>query len=121
MVVKIITTMEQQLGLQLSCDHQQVTLFVLTLLCYSVIWLVNLIIIVTIIVDKSLHEPMYIFLCNLCINGLYGTTGFYPKFLHDLLWTTHLISVNYKKACCLFFKIFFEDWDTEGGSRLKKD
>ncbi|XP_035995428.1 olfactory receptor 49-like [Fundulus heteroclitus] len=71
----------------------RVTLFVLTLLCYCVIWLVNLIIIVMIIVDKSLHEPMYIFLCNLCINGLYGTTGFYPKFLHDLLSTTHLISV----------------------------
>ncbi|KAM4560839.1 olfactory receptor 4B13-like [Fundulus diaphanus] len=71
----------------------RVTVFVLTLLCYCVIWLVNLIIIVTIIVDKSLHEPMYIFLCNLCINGLYGTAGFYPKFLHDLLSTTHLISV----------------------------
>nr|AEA11047.1 odorant receptor [Larimichthys crocea] len=68
------------------------TLFALTLLCYCVIWLVNLTIIVVIIMDKSLHEPMYIFLCNLCINGLYGTTGFYPKFLIDLLSTTHVIS-----------------------------
>ncbi|XP_073330355.1 olfactory receptor 4P4-like [Pagrus major] len=68
------------------------TLFALTLLCYCVIWLVNLTIIVTIVVDKNLHEPMYIFLCNLCINGLYGTAGFYPKFLIDLLSTTHVIS-----------------------------
>ncbi|XP_027147023.1 olfactory receptor 4Q2 [Larimichthys crocea] len=68
------------------------TLFALTLLCYCVIWLVNLTIIVTIIMDKGLHEPMYIFLCNLCINGLYGTAGFYPKFLIDLLSTTHVIS-----------------------------
>ncbi|CAB1440815.1 unnamed protein product, partial [Pleuronectes platessa] len=42
--------------------HYRVTLFILTLLCYCVIWLVNVTIIVTIIVDKNLHEPMYIFL-----------------------------------------------------------
>ncbi|XP_047193193.1 olfactory receptor 4Q2-like [Scophthalmus maximus] len=70
----------------------RVTLFALTLLCYCVIWLVNVTIIVTIIVDKALHEPMYIFLCNLCINGLYGTAGFYPKLLSDLLSPTHVIS-----------------------------
>ncbi|XP_047457978.1 olfactory receptor 6N2-like [Mugil cephalus] len=73
-------------------SYYRVPLFALTLLCYGVIWLVNLTIIVTIIVDKNLHEPMYIFLCNLCINGLYGTSGFYPKFLSDLLSTTHVIS-----------------------------
>lgn len=72
--------------------NYRVTLFVLTLLCYCVIWLVNVTVIVTIIMDKSLHEPMFIFLCNLCINGLYGTTGFYPKFLIDLLSTFHVIS-----------------------------
>ncbi|XP_075968243.1 olfactory receptor 4B13-like [Anarhichas minor] len=73
-------------------NNYRVILFALTLLCYCVIWLVNLTIIVTIIVDTMLHEPMYIFLCNLCINGLYGTSGFYPKFLKDLLSTTHVIS-----------------------------
>ncbi|XP_040913425.1 olfactory receptor 4P4-like [Toxotes jaculatrix] len=72
--------------------NYRVTLFALTLLCYCVIWLINVTITVTIIVDKNLHEPMYIFLCNLCINGLYGTAGFYPKFLSDLLSPTHVIS-----------------------------
>lgn len=72
--------------------HYRGFLFALTLLCYSVIWLVNLTIIVTVIADKKLHEPMYIFLCNLCINGLYGTAGFYPKFFMDLLSPTHVIS-----------------------------
>ncbi|XP_028289482.1 olfactory receptor 142-like [Parambassis ranga] len=72
--------------------NYRVTLFALTLLCYCVIWLVNMTIIVTVIVDKNLHEPMYIFLCNLCINALYGTAGFYPKFLSDLLSHTHVIS-----------------------------
>ncbi|XP_053295138.1 olfactory receptor 142-like [Pleuronectes platessa] len=74
--------------------HYRVTLFILTLLCYCVIWLVNVTIIVTIIVDKNLHEPMYIFLCNLCINALYGTAGFYPKFLSDLLSASHVISYS---------------------------
>ncbi|KAM6979153.1 olfactory receptor 13C4-like [Tautogolabrus adspersus] len=72
--------------------NYRVTLFVLTFLCYCVIWLVNMTIIVTTIVDKKLHQPMYIFLCNLCINGLYGTTGFFPKFLKDLLSKSNMIS-----------------------------
>lgn len=67
-------------------------LFFLTLLHYCVIWLVNMTIILTIILDKKFHEPMYIFLCNLCINSLYGTTGFYPKFLCDVLRASPVIS-----------------------------
>ncbi|KAM7407675.1 hypothetical protein PAMA_003421 [Pampus argenteus] len=86
-----VITMLTLSGLNATANYR-VTLFALTLLCYSVIWLVNVIIIVTIITDKCLHEPMYIFLCNLCINGLYGTAGFYPKFLMDLLSATHVIS-----------------------------
>ncbi|XP_008327135.1 olfactory receptor 6K2-like [Cynoglossus semilaevis] len=70
----------------------RVTLFVVTFICYFFIWLENMTIIVTVIVNKNLHEPMYIFLCNLCINGLYGTAGFCPKFLKDLLSSTHVIS-----------------------------
>nr|XP_033474107.1 olfactory receptor 52E8-like [Epinephelus lanceolatus] len=78
-------------GLNYTVQHR-IIIFVLTLLCYSVICIVNAALIITIIVDRKLHEPMYIFLCNLCINGLYGTAGFYPKFLMDLLSTTHVIS-----------------------------
>ncbi|XP_071382746.1 olfactory receptor 52E8-like [Centroberyx affinis] len=88
--VSIITVFTLS-GLNGTANHR-LTLFSLTLLCYCVIWLVNVTLIVTVIVDKSLHEPMYIFLCNLCINGLYGTSGFYPKFLMDLLSPSHVIS-----------------------------
>ncbi|XP_056245770.1 olfactory receptor 142-like [Seriola aureovittata] len=69
-------------------------LFTLTLLCYCVILLVNICLIATIILDKNLHEPMYILLCTFCMNGLYGTTGFYPKFLWDLLSPLHIISYS---------------------------
>ncbi|XP_008327133.1 olfactory receptor 4P4-like [Cynoglossus semilaevis] len=72
--------------------NYKATLFALSLLCYFAVWLTNTTIIVTILADRRLHEPMYIFLCNLCINGLYGTAGFYPKLLKDLLSSTHVIS-----------------------------
>lgn len=65
--------------------EQRVNLFILTLLWYLMIILANVFLICAIVVDKNLHKPMYIFLCNLCINALYGTLGFYPKFLMDLL------------------------------------
>ncbi|XP_042351042.1 olfactory receptor 11H6-like [Plectropomus leopardus] len=78
-------------GLNETKNHRTV-LFSLTLLCYCFIVLVNVSLIVTIILDKNLHEPMYILLCAFCLNGLYGTTGFYPKFLWDLLSPVHVIS-----------------------------
>ncbi|XP_018537817.1 olfactory receptor 2AT4-like [Lates calcarifer] len=80
-------------GLNETKNHR-FTLFSLTLLCYCVILMVNISLILTIILDKNLHEPMYILLCTFCMNGLYGTTGFYPKFLWDLLSPAHVISYS---------------------------
>ncbi|XP_061105411.1 olfactory receptor 52D1-like [Conger conger] len=66
----------------------------LSLILYLMIIIFNLILIFTIILEKTLHEPMYIFLLNLCVNGLYGTSGFYPKFLFDLLSDSFEISYS---------------------------
>ncbi|XP_056436403.1 olfactory receptor 2K2-like [Gadus chalcogrammus] len=74
--------------------NYRVVLFSSTLLYYCLILTINCSLILTIVLDKSLHEPMYILLCSLCINGIYGTTGFYPKFLLDLLSSSHDISYN---------------------------
>ncbi|XP_046903805.1 olfactory receptor 1030-like [Hypomesus transpacificus] len=91
--------------------EHRATFFSLTLLCYCVIILVNFALILTIVLDENLHEPMYIFLCNLCISGLFGTSGFYPKFLLDLLSYLQVISyagcliqtfVIYSSACSDF-------------------
>ncbi|XP_046903809.1 olfactory receptor 5M11-like [Hypomesus transpacificus] len=78
-------------GFDKMMEHRA-TFFSLTLLCYCVIILVNFALILTIVLDKNLHQPMYIFLCNLCISGLFGTAGFYPKFLFDLLCHLQVIS-----------------------------
>ena len=76
----------------------RVPVFSFTLLCYCIIVLVNVTVILTIISNRIFHVPMYIFLCNLCIIGLFGIAGFYPKFLMDLLSRLQVISY----AACLF-------------------
>ncbi|KAM3607399.1 uncharacterized protein V6R79_007226 [Siganus canaliculatus] len=72
--------------------NYRITLFTLTLLYYCVILFFNITLIMVIIIDENLHEPMYIFLCVFCINVIYGTTGFYPKFLLDLVSSSQQIS-----------------------------
>ncbi|KAM6978369.1 olfactory receptor 6N2-like [Tautogolabrus adspersus] len=84
--------------------NYRATLFSLTVLCYCAILLVNVALILTIALDQNLHEPMYIFVCNLCINGLYGTAGFYPKFAYDLLSDIHVISYF---GCFLQFFVIY--------------
>ncbi|XP_055035188.2 olfactory receptor 52D1-like [Misgurnus anguillicaudatus] len=66
--------------------------FTCILFLYIMILFVNIWLIVVIVLERALHEPMYIFLCNLCINDIYGTAAFYPKFLHDLLLDSYVIS-----------------------------
>ncbi|XP_078119081.1 olfactory receptor 13F1-like [Sander vitreus] len=66
--------------------------FSLCLLLYMTIVSANIVIILTVCLEKSLHQPMYIFICSLCFNSLYGSAGFFPRFLMDILSDTHLIS-----------------------------
>uniref|UniRef100_W5NLP6 Olfactory receptor n=2 Tax=Lepisosteus oculatus TaxID=7918 RepID=W5NLP6_LEPOC len=72
--------------------------FAFTLLFYLLITFLNLTLIATVLLEKSLHEPMYIFICNLSVNALYGTAGLYPKLLVDFLSDTHMISYT---ACII--------------------
>ncbi|XP_056287120.1 olfactory receptor 2G6-like [Pseudoliparis swirei] len=72
--------------------NYKITLFSLTFLYYCLIICVNMALILTIILDQNLHEPMYAFICNLCMNVLFGTAAFYPKFLIDLLSDIQVIS-----------------------------
>lgn len=78
-------------GLNDSLTNRQIY-FALALLSYLFTIFVNLTLIITICLEKSLHEPIYIFLCNLCFNGICGASSFYPKLLHDLLADSHVIT-----------------------------
>ncbi|XP_038575807.1 olfactory receptor 51I2-like [Micropterus salmoides] len=66
--------------------------FCLCLLVYMTIISANVVIILAVCLETSLHQPMYMFLSCLCLNSLYGSAGFFPRFLRDILSDTHLIS-----------------------------
>ena len=66
--------------------------FIFCFLLYSVIVSANVIIILVISRERSLHQPMYVLIACLSVNSLYGSAGFFPRFLRDLLHETHLIS-----------------------------
>ncbi|KAM9346891.1 olfactory receptor 6N2-like [Symphorus nematophorus] len=70
--------------------------FLLCFLLYAFIVSANLVIIVVISREKTLHKPMYIFIMCLSVNSLYGSAGFFFRFLRDLLSDMHLIS---RSAC----------------------
>ncbi|XP_056119058.1 olfactory receptor 5K1-like [Rhinichthys klamathensis goyatoka] len=68
--------------------------FICFLALYLFILSINIVVVVVIIIEKALHEPMYIFLSHLCINGVYGATGFYPKIMSDLILDSYVISFH---------------------------
>uniref|UniRef100_A0A3B3CD04 Olfactory receptor n=1 Tax=Oryzias melastigma TaxID=30732 RepID=A0A3B3CD04_ORYME len=84
-------------------NHRAV-LFCLSLMCYILIVFFNISLVLTIVLDERLHEPMYILLCVFCINGLYGAAGFYPRFLADVLSSAQVIS--YGECLCQAFVLY---------------
>ncbi|XP_062275963.1 olfactory receptor 11A1-like [Scomber scombrus] len=75
--------------------------FMLTVMLYIVIVISNSSLIVVICMNRSLHEPMYLFLCSLFVNELYGSTGLFPFLLLQVLSDIHTVS----KPLC-FLQIF---------------
>ncbi|XP_039635482.1 olfactory receptor 11A1-like, partial [Perca fluviatilis] len=66
-------------------------LFTIIICFYAVIICANLLLIVVICMNRSLHEPMYIFLCNLFVNELFGSTVLFPFLLVQILSDIHII------------------------------
>ncbi|XP_026138942.1 olfactory receptor 52K1-like [Carassius auratus] len=66
--------------------------FSLGFLFYCVVIYFNVLIILAVFLERTLHQPMYILISCLSINSVYGTAGFFPRLLTDLLYDTHIIS-----------------------------
>ncbi|MBN3297270.1 O52D1 protein, partial [Amia calva] len=66
--------------------------FIITLVGYLLIIFDNIVVITVITCHRKLHEPMYIFICNLALNGLYGSCAFYPQCIQSLLSENPAIS-----------------------------
>lgn len=67
--------------------------FSLILFWYFSICVANMLLILVIYVDKRLHEPMYILLCNLFANEIGGSTSLYPLLLSQMLSDTHEVTL----------------------------
>ncbi|XP_070694536.1 olfactory receptor 13C4-like [Pempheris klunzingeri] len=69
--------------------------FFLAMLLYILVIFSNTVLIVIIYVDRNLHEPMYLFLCSLFVNEMYGSTSALPCIMVHSLSETHEISTFY--------------------------
>nr|XP_046244227.1 olfactory receptor 11A1-like [Scatophagus argus] len=68
--------------------------FMIFMSLYIFVLCSNLLLIVVICMNRSLHEPMYIFLCSLFVNELYGSTGLFPFLLVQILSDVHTVSAS---------------------------
>ncbi|XP_038548461.1 olfactory receptor 142-like [Micropterus salmoides] len=79
--------------------------FMIVMSLYMLIVGANLLLIVVICLNRSLHEPMYLFLCSLFVNELYGSTGLFPFLLLQILSDIHTVSAPfcYLQIFCVHF------------------
>ncbi|XP_036980126.1 olfactory receptor 52D1-like [Acanthopagrus latus] len=75
--------------------------FIIIMTIYCSIICCNILLIVVICMNRSLHEPMYMFLCSLFVNELYGSSGLFPFLLTQILSDIHTVS-----ASLCFLQIF---------------
>ncbi|XP_027003868.1 olfactory receptor 52E4-like [Tachysurus fulvidraco] len=80
--------------------------FVFATLGYLTILTCNLILLITIILNKSLHQPMYLLLLNLPINDLIGSTALFPHIIKELLWDTRTIEFSTCVTQAFFIHIY---------------
>ncbi|XP_033836057.1 olfactory receptor 10A3-like [Periophthalmus magnuspinnatus] len=75
--------------------------FCVLLTLYALIVFSNLLLILVIALNRSLHEPMYVFLCSLFLNELYGSAVLFPFLLVHILRDTHVVPAPF-----CFFQIY---------------
>ncbi|KAM5180491.1 olfactory receptor 52E8-like [Mantella aurantiaca] len=59
---------------------------------YLSIILLSSVIVYIVVTEESLHEPMFILICNLVLNGIFGSSSFFPKLFVDLITSSKTIS-----------------------------
>ncbi|XP_031166321.1 olfactory receptor 6N1-like [Sander lucioperca] len=79
-------------------------LFTIIMCFYTVIVCANLLLIVVTCMNRNLHEPMYLFLCSLFVNELFGSTGLFPFLLVQILSDIHTVSASlcFLQIFCLY-------------------
>uniref|UniRef100_A0A7N8WW67 Olfactory receptor n=1 Tax=Mastacembelus armatus TaxID=205130 RepID=A0A7N8WW67_9TELE len=88
-IVSFVLTMYSKVG------QFKYLYFTLAFIFYMLVIVANTFLIFTIYVDRNLHEPMYLFLCCLFVNEIYGSTSLMPCLMAQILSETHEISAFY--------------------------
>ncbi|XP_018560377.2 olfactory receptor 1500-like [Lates calcarifer] len=69
--------------------------FITVMSLYILIICANILMIVIICMNRSLHEPMYLFLCNMFVNEVLGSTAVFPFLLVQILSDMHTVSTSF--------------------------
>ncbi|XP_073524952.1 olfactory receptor 2A25-like [Phyllobates terribilis] len=79
---------------------------VLSIVLYLFIILLSIIIVFVVFTDSRLHEPMYILVSNLLLNGIFGSSTFFPKLIVDLITSSTTITHGGCLAQALCVSVF---------------
>ncbi|KAM6933319.1 olfactory receptor 52K2-like [Xenentodon cancila] len=80
--------------------------FLFATLSYMIILFCNLTLILTIVLNKSLHQPMHLILLNLPINDLIGSSALFPQLLKEILTNSRMIHYSVCVAQAFFIHIY---------------
>ncbi|XP_056415970.1 olfactory receptor 52E8-like [Hyla sarda] len=78
----------------------------LSIVLYSFIVLLSIIIVFVVCKEPKLHEPMYILISNLVLNGIFGSSSFFPKLILDLMTSSTTITHGNCAAQALCVTLF---------------
>ncbi|KAM9347330.1 olfactory receptor 4D10-like [Symphorus nematophorus] len=102
-IVSFVLTAYGNIG-ELKYLYFSIMLLCIMLLWYLSICVANTFLIIVIYLDKTLHEPMYILLCNLFVNEIGGSTSLYPLLLSQMFSDTHEVTLPwcFLQMCCIY-------------------
>ncbi|KAM3874713.1 olfactory receptor 52B2-like [Diretmus argenteus] len=80
--------------------------FLFATLSYMIVLFCNLVLILTIVLNKCLHQPMYLILLNLPINDLIGSTALFPQVIKEILSNTKTMYYSACVAQAFFIHIY---------------
>lgn len=76
------------------------------ILSYTMILFCNLVLLITIILNKNLHQPMYLLMFNLPLNDLVGSTALLPQIIKELMWDTRTIEFSTCVTQAFFIHVY---------------
>ncbi|XP_020795020.2 olfactory receptor 11A1-like [Boleophthalmus pectinirostris] len=69
--------------------------FLLILSTYVLVLVSNVLLLVVICLNRTLHEPMYVLLCSLFLNEIWGSFAVFPMLLVQILRDVHTITFTF--------------------------